>query len=367
MRVLAITVVHTPLDARIHRRQIGALLDAGHEVVYAAPFGGYGVAPSEVDSRLETVDLPRAQRWRRLASARAARALLRDEGREMDVVILHDPELLVVLAGLGRICPVIWDVHEDLGGSFEDKSWVPVWVARLMKLVVRGMEIAAERRVALILAEEGYHARFRHPHPVVPNLPPLPSVPRGPVDDRVVYLGRVSRLRGAHELVEVGRLLAQAGIVTEVIGSIDDDCQEAMASAEKEGFVQLYGFLPNDAAMAHLQGALAGLSLLHDHANYRHSLPTKIAEYQAAGVPVVTTPLAAAVHMVSEARSGVVVPFVDPEAAAAAVLNLAADRQRAQQMSVAGRRAAEHGLSWDAVAPAFVRCVERVAGRQSSP
>lgn len=366
MRVLVLTVVHTPLDARIHRRQIGALLDAGHQVVYAAPFQGHGVALSEVDDRLEVEDLPRAERWGRLAAAREARALFRGRGPDADVAIVHDPELLVAVAGLERICPVIWDVHEDLAGSFEDKPWVPGWTARALRVGARVLETVAERRVPLILAEEGYRRRFRRPHPVVPNLPPLPPAPSGPEDDRVVYLGRVSRLRGAKDLVEAGRLLSRSGIVTEVIGPVDAEVGEMMARADEAGFVQVLGFVPNDVAMARLQGALAGLSLLHDHPNYRLSLPTKIAEYQAAGVPVITTPLPAAVRMVSTAQSGLVVPYADPGATAAAVLELAADRERARRMSAAGRRAAEDGQSWDAAAPAFVRFVERVAG-QSSP
>ncbi|SNR87651.1 hypothetical protein SAMN06265360_12647, partial [Haloechinothrix alba] len=34
MRVLVVTVVHNPRDARIRYRQIRALLEAGHEVTY---------------------------------------------------------------------------------------------------------------------------------------------------------------------------------------------------------------------------------------------------------------------------------------------------------------------------------------------
>ena len=42
MRVLICTVVHHPADARIYHRQIRALLEAGHQVTYIAPFGEPG-------------------------------------------------------------------------------------------------------------------------------------------------------------------------------------------------------------------------------------------------------------------------------------------------------------------------------------
>lgn len=361
MRVLVLTVVHHPLDARIHHRQVTALLDAGHEVVYAAPFTGYGVPRDEVDPRVVAVDVPRATRWARLSALRQARSCLRSRAGDVDVAILHDPELLLAGAGLARRLPIIWDVHEDLAASFDDKTWVPRWLVPALRDVVRRLERWAEGTVTLMLAEEGYRARFRGEHPVVPNLPPLPPRPRGPEDDRVVYVGRVSRLRGALELAEVGEALAGAGLRLEVMGSIDGDVEDHLRRAEHAGHLHLEGFVRNDSAMARLDGALAGLSLLHDHENYRHSLPTKVVEYQAAGVPVVTTPLAPAVDLVERCRSGLVVPFADPSAAVEAILALADDRPRARRLGAAGRAAAEAGLSWDAAAPAFVRFVEDVA------
>ena len=60
-----------------------------------------------------------------------------------------------------------------------------------------------------------------------------------------------------------------------------------------------------------VDGALAGLSLLQDEANFRHSLPTKVVEYMARGVPVVTTPLPRAAELATAHECGFVVPFGD--------------------------------------------------------
>ena len=75
------------------------------------------------------------------------------------------------------------------------------------------------------------------------------------------------------------------------------------------GLVRWHGFVPNDEAMLITDGALAGLSLLQDDPNFRHSMPTKVAEYMARGVPVVTTPLPLAVDLVQRHECGFVVPF----------------------------------------------------------
>ena len=86
-----------------------------------------------------------------------------------------------------------------------------------------------------------------------------------------------------------------------------------------------HGFVPNADALRLVEGALAGLSLLQDEANFRHSMPTKIAEYMARGVPAISTPLPLAAELVEAADAGFVVPFNDPRAAADAILKLDAD------------------------------------------
>ena len=56
MRVCVGTIVHHPADARIMHRQIRALLEAGHEVTYIAPFTDCNMAPPQ---RIQAIDVPR--------------------------------------------------------------------------------------------------------------------------------------------------------------------------------------------------------------------------------------------------------------------------------------------------------------------
>jgi glycosyltransferase involved in cell wall biosynthesis len=100
------------------------------------------------------------------------------------------------------------------------------------------------------------------------------------------------------------------------------------------------------------RGRLAGLSLLHDLPNYRHSRPTKIVEYMAHGVPVHHHPLPVAVELVESAGAGIVVPFDDPEAAAAAILALREDPAQARAYGAAGHAAARAAYDWNTAGPA---------------
>ncbi len=359
MRVLVVTIVHHPEDARIRHRQIRSLLDAGHEVVYVAPFTGYSVAlPSDVTA----VDVPRAVGRRRSTAIRAARREIRAVSPGVDLILLHDPELLLSVWGLRGLPPVVWDVHEDTAAALTLKAWLPRPARRLVALAVSLLERRAERKHHLLLAESSYLARFRRPHPVVPNTTWVPAQVPPPGAERVVYVGHLTRARGAVEMVELGRLLG-AEVTLELIGTADDEVQPLLEEASNVGDVVWSGFVPNDIALRRVEGALAGLSLLHDEPNYQHSKPTKVIEYMARGVPAIATPTVAAQELLEEHRAGIVVPFEDVTAVADGVKRLHDDPALRIGMGRNGHRAAVEHYAWPVQASEFMTHLEKWAAQ----
>ncbi|MFF3253652.1 glycosyltransferase family 4 protein [Actinacidiphila glaucinigra] len=362
MHVLVVTVVHHPEDARILHRQIAALIAHGHTVTYAAPFTARATPPRP---GVEGVDLPRATGRDRWAAVREARRLVARRGPTVDAVVLHDPELLLTLPRTlrhwhrtgARRPAVVWDVHEDTAAALAMKGWVPRPLRPPLRLVVRAAELAAERHLHLLLAEHAYQRRFRRTHPVVPNLVTVPEDPPPAGDERVVYLGQMSRARGAEELVAMARLLAP-DVRVELIGAADGDVRGVLAAADRDGVLRWHGFLPNDAALDRLRGALAGVSLLRDEANYRHSRPTKVVEYMAYGIPVVSTPNPLAAKLVRGHDCGLLVPFQAPAAAADAVRRLRDDPELRRAMGARGHAAARGALHWPDCAARFVTSLE---------
>ncbi len=349
-RILVVTVVHRPDDARILHREVATLRAAGLAVTVAAPWTATRVTPTP---GLAVRDLPRAVGRRRLAALRAAVRLLRTEAREHDLVLLHDPELLlaVLLARRRHLPPVVWDVHEDAAAALRHRAWVPAPLRPVLPALVHLLERWAERRVHLVLAEDGYRARFRGTHPVVRNLPwgtgrdPVPRVapaPAGP--PRVVYVGRISRGRGATAMLDLARRLGQDARV-ELAGDADADVRDDLAAAAAAGTVVWHGFVPADRGPELLAGARVGLCLLADEPNYRVSLPTKVVEYLAQGLPVVATPLPAVAELLA-GGGGTLVPFDDVDAAERAVRRLLTD-DPAHATAVARARAVAADLTWE--------------------
>jgi glycosyltransferase involved in cell wall biosynthesis len=372
VRVVVCTVVHHPADARIFYREIQALLEAGHDVTYIAPFDEEGAPvtddriqaqlpdpdhPERVRGTLRPVTIPRAAGRHRLGALRAAKAAMALHAPRADLLLVHDPELLLVLPPRSRRPPAVWDVHEDTAAALTTKAWLPGWLRPVAAGGVISAERLAERRLHLILAEHGYNDRFAGVHPVVPNTTRVPRAAAPPGGSRrVVYVGWLSPDRGSAEMTELGRLLRPHGIAVDLIGQADADARTHIEAAG--GAVTWHGFVPNDQALRLVDGALAGLSLLQDEANFRHSMPTKVAEYMARGVPVVTTPLPLAVELVEAADAGFVVPFSNPRAAAEAILKLDADPDLRVKTGLRAHEYALRNLSWPPHAAAFVAQLE---------
>jgi glycosyltransferase involved in cell wall biosynthesis len=357
MRICVCTVVHHPEDARILHRQIRALLDAGHEITYIAPFRACNVTPW---AEVTPVDVPRAVGRKRLTALRAARRLLARHAPYADLVLLHDPELLLAVPRRRSVrAKVIWDVHEDTAAALSAKGWVPGPLRVLARPLVRRIELRAEKRYRLLLAEEGYRSRFRREHPVVPNTTYVPDAPPDPPGDRrVVYIGHLSAARGALDMIEAARKLSGEGIAVELIGAADFEIRQPLRDAQREGILRWYGFVPNDRALRIAEGAMAGFALLHDEPNYRHSMPTKVVEYMAHGIPVITTPNPPAVDIVTPSGCGLVVPFQDPAGAVEAVRRLHDDPALRADLAKRGYETARDRFHWPAQAEPFVATLE---------
>lgn len=363
MNVVVVTVAHRGDDARIVHRQIRSLVEAGHSVTLVAP------DPGEESRRLdapglERIVVQRAVGRRRMSSWWQARRVLSRFARVADVILIHDPELVPVV-GLGRWrnTVLVWDVHEDFVASVTDRRWLPKPIRPAVRMTLRAVQRFAERRFHIVIAEHSYGERFVGA-PVVPNSTWVVPTPETVASDkRVVYVGRVSAGRGAAALVSLGdELTSRRGPRLVVVGPADRDVEAIMRDAHQRGVLEWRGPLANPEAMRLVDGAVAGLSLLLDEPNYRHSQPTKIMEYLAHGTPTITTPLPLAAELVGTSGGGVVTrhwsgPDLVTEVADAVMAFATSDELR-NRTGLTGWSYVKDNVSWNADGAAFVRLLE---------
>jgi glycosyltransferase involved in cell wall biosynthesis len=147
-----------------------------------------------------------------------------------------------------------------------------------------------------------------------------------------------------------------------VVGPADRDVEAIMRDAAERGVLEWRGPLANPEAMRLVDGAVAGLSLLLDEPNYRHSQPTKIMEYLAHGTPTITTPLLLAAELVGTSGGGVVTrhwngPDLVTEVVDAVMAFATSDELR-NRTGITGWTYVRDNLSWNADGAAFVRLLE---------
>jgi glycosyltransferase involved in cell wall biosynthesis len=350
-RLLVVTTVHHPDDPRIRSKLIPTLA-AEWEITYATQSPG----PTDRDG-VSVVELTGGRLGRLLT---AGRLMVQ---RRWDLVALHDPELLplgLVRSLLGR--PTLFDLHENLVQLPMSREWLPAPLRRplawLGALVLR----LAERTMTVTLAEAGYRDLFRRSHPVIAN--DLPAEMPDPVAETqppfLAYLGDITAPRGARLAVEAA---AGAGTRLVMVGRVAPPTlrPELEALARRSGVdLELTGPLPHRAALERIAGARAGLSPLLDTGNYRHSLPTKVPEYLALGIPAVVSDLPGTRDPVEGLDGVLFVPPGDPDAWRAVGRRLG-DRTGLREKAAGQADEVRRRFSWD---PGVVLSAYRRAGRR---
>jgi glycosyltransferase involved in cell wall biosynthesis len=296
------------------------------------------------------------------------------------VVHLHDPELLVVgqlLRLLGY--RVVFDVHENIAEQILDKRYLPPWARRMLSWAYRHAEGVLLWRIATVHVLEAIARRYRQPKVVLRNLPRREAQacrhegPRWDGPYRLIYVGEISRDRGALLMIQVTGELVRRGLGCrlQLIGPIYEAglvqrMEQAIVRAGLEQAVHVTGKLPYEQAMAEVAAADVGLCLLAAVPNYLNSLPTKVFEYMRAGVPVVASDFECWQPYIRDTGAGLQVPTHSVPAIADAVEAMLLDPQARRRMGAAGLAAVAGDFSWDNEEPKLLAFYQMLHG-QAAP
>lgn len=353
-RIVHLTSAHPPLDVRIFQKECRSLSRAGYEVIVlgnhesnetvdGVRLQGLGKA----NGRIQRMTVKLAEMCRAAFAAGA------------DAYHIHDPELLVVglaLRAAGK--RVVYDIHEDLPRTVLLKAYVPRILRKPLLWIVERTENAAARRMSgLITATPALADRFGsvHRNTVVVNnfvmleefIPSTRSQWKNR-DSAVAYYGGISEERGIQEMVAAMDLLPTTLHLTLELGGWFYVKEQKADLAAKPFWkhVNWHGELDRSGIASLLNKVQVGLVVLHPDEAYLTSLPTKLFEYMAAGIPVVASDFPLWRSIIHGAGCGLLVNPFKVQDIADAIEYLIRNPSEAEAMGQRGRRAAEEHFSW---------------------
>ena len=277
--------------------------------------------------------------------------------RKADIYVSNDLDTLLPCFAASRLFskPLVYDAHEYFTGQYglpEKRFKHRVW-KRLEKWLlpeIRHMMTVSESIASL------YHKEYGVNPLVIRNVAPasdhiIPVNRRDMVnradDLLVVFQGAgINPGRGAGELIDAMTLTD--GVMLLIIGSGDiiGDIRRRVSDRGLEDKVKLVPRMPWEQMMSYTMCCDAGLSLDTDTClNQRFSLPNKLFDYIAAGIPVVVSPLPEVSAVVNNFKCGIVLGEMTPEAISRALTALRDNRLLLESLKK-GAAVARKELTW---------------------
>jgi glycosyltransferase involved in cell wall biosynthesis len=366
MKVAIITTRHGAQDDRIFYKQALSLAKR-LDVTLIAPDDGEALNwPASIDF------CPIRRRvgvfGRLLSIFEATRKVRRGNP---DFCHLHDLDLALAIP-LIRILTrskIIYDSHEVftrddliLNGRFNSRAGR--LIAALVERIEKRLVSLAHHVVTAVDTNGHAYGGIGTPLTAIFNFPPV-SVFETDADALeseskkycdclpIVYQGSMSENRGLFHMLDAVSLAKEQEprLLLRLIGTMDDDLRATTEARIEElglaGNVEIEGWLPHNEIALALKTSLIGLVPLQPNEKFNRSLPIKLLEYMACGIPVVAAQLPLIAAYVDDSGAGVLYDSTRPGELAQCVLDLLADPERAQEMGVNGRRAVRDRWNWE--------------------
>jgi glycosyltransferase involved in cell wall biosynthesis len=278
--------------------------------------------------------------------------------RRFDIVIATSPPLFVGVSGwmvalLGRV-PLVLEIRDRW-----PQQAVELGVIRhpLAIRLAEGLETFLYRKARMVVVVTASASRAVTRAGATPDK--VVIVPNGadclrlhPCEDRsdarmrlgwgrnltASYIGTLGLSQGLSVVVEAAREVEKRGVPVQVVIVGDGADREAISRLASISSVRLSDPVAPDRVAELYAATDIGIVVLRDLPLFAGTVPSKLYEYMACGIPVIAGLRGEGAGIVEEAGAGLVVEPDDPVSFADAIQRLATDAEARAQMGRAGRR-----------------------------
>ena len=367
-KIAVISSVHETFDTRIYYKQIDTLRKR-YDVTYYTPYD------DQVPENWMVGLFKGQTKLGRLLTHLSL--LLKLPASSFNLYLLHDPELLplgIILKLFGK--KVVWDMHEDTYNDIQTKNYLPSIVKIIFAFLYRLIQGMAFRFFdGFILAEDDYASYFNNANKfcIVHNYPLHSNLKKNrggeKVRDTMVYLGSITTNRGIFQLLhlcyEVKKKITQIKLV--LIGPFSEKglylrVIEIIKNLRIENNVEIRGPLKSIDAYPIVAKSMIGLALLLPEPNFTKSLPTKLFEYMALGLPVVVSNFPLWEDILNRYNAGVTVDPLKITDNAILITDLLMNPKSYEIKSLNARKAAQ-AYSWETEGKVMNNFLEKIMAR----
>jgi glycosyltransferase involved in cell wall biosynthesis len=357
LKIVHLTSVHPTFDIRIFYKECKTLAKNGYEVILIAKHH-----KEELVEGIRILPFPELKnRFLRILSSSVKMFFLAIK-QKASIYHFHDPELIpvaVLLKLFGK--KVIYDVHEDYKKAILVNYYLPNYIRKSIAWTIYFIEqISSIFFDAIISATDDINKNFQN-HPIsviVKNHPLLSSFNISGVMQhrkekintfKIIYAGSLSPERGITQVIKAMELINNLKkIRLALYGRFSPDSYEKEIRNLK-GFekVDYYGFIDHKFLPEYYNQSDVGIINLLPFSTHISSIPHKLFEYMASGLPVIASNFPLWREIVEGNSCGICVNPMNTKTIAEAIQWIFDHPNEAKQMGENGRKAVAEKYNWD--------------------
>lgn len=351
MRICIITTAHPRFDVRIWHKQCMSLAKEFKDVHLVVADGNGNDTNAGI--KIHDIGKPSGRKERFLKTGKIALAKALEINA--DVYHIHDPELLRIAGKLKKSGAfVVYDSHEDLPRQILNKPYIPkIFRKHISSDIERYENMKVKKLSGVIAATPHIRDRFLK---INSNSTDINNYPK--IDDirfcedwssreaSIGYIGGIFKTRGIFETLDaingtdIKLILAGNFAPAE----LESECKNHPAWKN----VDFRGYLNRKGINELLEEIRLGMVILEATPSYIYSLPVKMFEYMASGLPVIASDFPLWRSIIEETGCGICVDQTNPEEIRDKIKILIHDTETLKEMGKNGRKAVEEKFNWEA-------------------